>query len=124
MISVLASIIDAVAVAVLLAGLVIASVMGWRTYVAASGRPFERLSGPVLIRFRLTLGRWMLAGLEVLIVSDILHSIVHRSFTEIGILGLIVLIRSVMSYMLDLEIARIDKTEALTEGAAAEGKFS
>ena len=68
----------------------------------------ERLTGPAMTTFRLTLGRSMLTGLEVLIVSDILHSIVHRTLSEVGILTVIVVIRVAMAYFLDLELARIE----------------
>ena len=55
------------------------------------------MSGPFLTHLRLTPGRWLLAGLEVLIISDVLHSIVHRALNDVGILAGIVLIRVVLT---------------------------
>ena len=53
---------------------------------------------------RLTLGTYLLLGLEFLIAADIIRTILQPSFEEVAILGAIVTIRTVISYFLDREI--------------------
>ena len=56
-------------------------------------------------RLRSNLGRVILVGLEVLIVADIVRTIiVEASVTSVVVLGVIVLIRTVLSVSLDIEI--------------------
>jgi len=51
------------------------------------------------------LGNYLLLGLELLIAADVLETIVHPTLREIGILGGIVAIRTVISIFLDRELA-------------------
>lgn len=60
-------------------------------------------------QLRIDLGQVLLLSLEILIISDILHSIVKRTFEEIGILAVIVAIRIALSYFLDHELAGLRK---------------
>ncbi len=54
---------------------------------------------------RANLGRVILLGLEVLIIADIIRTIVvDQSLESVGVLGLIVLIRIVLSFSLEVEI--------------------
>ena len=54
---------------------------------------------------RRTLGRVILLGLEVLIIADIVRTvIVDPSLESVAVLGLIVLIRIVLSFSLEVEI--------------------
>ena len=54
---------------------------------------------------RENLGRAILLGLEVLIIADIIRTIVvDQSLESVAILGLIVAIRIVLSFSLDVEI--------------------
>ncbi len=56
-------------------------------------------------RLRSDLGRVILLGLEVLIVADIVRTIiVEPSLESVGALGAIVLIRTILSFSLDIEI--------------------
>jgi len=64
------------------------------------GDPRERYR-----RLRRQLGQAILLGLEVLIVGDIVRTIiVDPSFESVGVLGMIVLIRIVLSFSLEVEI--------------------
>ena len=64
---------------------------------AHSADPFRQL--------RANLGRVILLGLEVLIIADIIRTIlVDQSLESVGVLGLIVLIRIVLSFSLEVEI--------------------
>lgn len=56
-------------------------------------------------RERIELGRYILAGLEVFIVSDVIHAALSLRFSDLLFLGLLVLIRSVTSWFLDREVA-------------------
>jgi uncharacterized membrane protein len=54
---------------------------------------------------RANLGRVILLGLEVLIMADIIRTIVvDQSLESVAVLGLIVLIRIVLSFSLEVEI--------------------
>jgi uncharacterized membrane protein len=58
---------------------------------------------------RVELGRYILAGLELLIVSDIIHTALSLEFINLVYLALLVLIRSAISYFLDRELAESRK---------------
>ncbi len=56
-------------------------------------------------RLRRNLGRCILLGLEVLIVADIVRTVVvDQTFQSVTVLGIIVLIRILLSFSLDVEI--------------------
>ncbi|MCA0869881.1 DUF1622 domain-containing protein [Seohaeicola saemankumensis] len=57
---------------------------------------------------RIGLGRLILLSLELLIVSDVLHSIASRTLEDLGIVALIVAIRVFMAYFLDKELHRLE----------------
>lgn len=50
------------------------------------------------------LGSYVLLSLEILIAADIIESIINPTFQDILKLGLVVLIRTVISYFLNMEI--------------------
>ena len=58
---------------------------------------------------RVELGRYILTGLEVFIVSDIIHTALSLSLADLAFLGLLVLIRSVTSFFLDRELEQLKK---------------
>lgn len=58
-------------------------------------------------RGRIELGRYILAGLELLIVSDIIHSALSLAISDVIYLGFLVLIRSLISYFLDRELGQL-----------------
>lgn len=91
--------IETAAVLLLLAGLLFSTV---RFLIGLFHRP-ERLTA--FERYRQELGRTLLLSLEVLIAADIIHSlVVDQSFKSLGELGLLVLIRTFLSFSLELEI--------------------
>ena len=58
-----------------------------------------------LSRFRQGLGRAILLGLEFLVAGDIIRTVgVSPTFTSVGVLAIIVLIRTFLSFELELEI--------------------
>ncbi|MFE6919553.1 DUF1622 domain-containing protein [Nocardia sp. NPDC057663] len=55
--------------------------------------------------YRRGLGRAILLGLEFLVAADIIRSVaISPSFTSVGVLALIVLVRTFLSYSLQLEL--------------------
>lgn len=55
--------------------------------------------------YRRNLGRGILLGLEFLVIGDIIGTVaVEPSFQNLGVLGLIVLIRTFLSFSLEVEI--------------------
>ena len=58
-------------------------------------------------RQRMELGRYILAALELLIVSDIIHTAVTLAVADLVFLGLLVVIRSLTSYFLDRELGEL-----------------
>ncbi|MFJ9585239.1 DUF1622 domain-containing protein [Streptomyces acidicola] len=55
-------------------------------------------------RIRLTLGRFLVLGLEFQLAGDILRTAIAPSFTEIGQLAAIAAIRTALNYILGREI--------------------
>ena len=58
---------------------------------------------------RLELGRYILAGLELLIAADVIHTALTFNLDSILFLGALVLIRSVISFILDREIDQLER---------------
>ena len=60
-------------------------------------------------RERIELGRYILAGLELFIVSDVIHTALSLAFADLMFLLLLVVIRSITSYFLDRELDQLKK---------------
>lgn len=58
-------------------------------------------------RERIELGRYILAGLELFIVSDIIHTALSLALADLVFLGLLVIIRSLISFFLDRELKQL-----------------
>lgn len=98
-ISEIVKVVEAVGAAIMVVGGLVA-LLG---YVVAVIRPADRTGA--YHRLRRNLGRVILLGLEVLIVGDIVRTIVVDPTVEsVVVLGLIVLIRIVLSFSLEVEI--------------------
>ncbi|MBO0909642.1 DUF1622 domain-containing protein [Arthrobacter sunyaminii] len=90
--------VDLAGVAVIIVGAVIATVSVVRTLLRRTGRP-------VYEAYRQQLGRSILLGLELLVAADIIRTVaVTPTFESLGVLALIVLIRTFLSYTLQLEV--------------------
>lgn len=63
---------------------------------------------------RLRLGRWLAVALELELGADILRTAVAPTWTEIGQLGAIVVLRTALNFFLQQEI---DKAQARSIGA-------
>jgi uncharacterized membrane protein len=71
----------------------------------AAGDASARIRG--LNRERMELGHYILAGLELLIVSDIIRTALSLAVADLLFLGLLVLIRSAISFFLDRELREL-----------------
>lgn len=81
--------------------LVIVLGIGWSTFLYISHRLAEQHYGTYKIR----IGRSLLLGLEVLVAADIVKTIaLDLTFTSLGLLACLVLIRTFLSWTLVLEI--------------------
>ena len=105
----IANIIDGLVVLLLVSGTVISFGRALRTMAGNRSQ-----GGTVIRQLRVDLGQVLLLSLEVLIVSDILHSIVKRSLEELGMLAITVTIRIALAFFLDREIThlRAEKADA------------
>ncbi|WP_342341679.1 DUF1622 domain-containing protein [Microvirga massiliensis] len=79
------------------------------------------------LRYRANLGRGILLGLELLVAADIIGTVaVTPSFENLAILGLIVLIRTFLSFSLEVEIEgrwpwrRAEAKASASQGTAGE----
>lgn len=85
-------------VGVILVGVVIATVLYGRDLFSIGSREAYE-------RYRANLGRGILLGLEVLIGADIIATIISPlTWESVGLLGMIVLIRTFLSFSLEAEI--------------------
>ncbi|MGB2690911.1 MAG: DUF1622 domain-containing protein [Thermodesulfobacteriota bacterium] len=57
---------------------------------------------------RCYLGTYLLLGLEIMIVADIIKTVLNQTREELIFLGGIVLIRTILSYFLNKEIEQIE----------------
>lgn len=99
-----AYVVDVVGVLVVLLGFAI----GLVGFVAVLLKPKRELDQYVAIQHaRCSLGMYLLFGLELMIASDVLRSIVSRSLEDLALLGVLVVIRTVIAYFLGREIEEI-----------------
>src|SRR5690349_15857359 len=86
-----------IAVAVLMAAFVLG--------VIAAAAEFGRGARPAYQRGREVFGRGILLALEILIAADLVRTLaVEPTLENIGVLALIVVVRTLLSFSLDIEI--------------------
>lgn len=98
--------IELFAIAILLAGLL----RFGRAFLSgevARHDPHER--GHRLNLGRLTLGRHILTGMEVLIVADLIRTMLDLTLNNILLLGGLVAIRSLISFFLERELSHLER---------------
>jgi len=103
---VLAAIVEAAAA--LIIGLAAIEATARSLLLFLPGRPVRDGSDPKEL-VRLRLGRWLAVALEIELGADILRTAVAPTWTEIGQLGAIVVLRTALNFFLQQEI---DKAEA------------
>ena len=89
---------DGAGVLVVVAGITAASLQ--------AGLRLARREQGVYEQYRRLLGRSILLGLEFLVAADIIRTVaVEPSFENVGVLALIVAIRTFLSFTLELEVS-------------------
>lgn len=61
---------------------------------------------------RRILGAYILTGIEFMIASDIIHTVITREFADLLFVGLLVIIRTAISYFLGKELAELEHMQA------------
>jgi uncharacterized membrane protein len=93
---------EAVGLLVLVIGTIIAL---FRYCRSLSHRPHDAYAFRAL---RESIGRSILLGLEFLVAADIIRSVaIDPTFASVGVLGLIVLVRTFLSWSLEVEITGV-----------------
>jgi uncharacterized membrane protein len=96
--------IDGIGVVVMLIGFVLAM---WR-FPPTLFKPSAVAIGEVQV-IRCSLGTYLVFALELMIVSDLIHSVVSRTLEDLYFLGAIVVVRTVISYFLNKEIESLQE---------------
>lgn len=88
------------------AGVIVLLVGAVYALISSAATLLRRLPGSTAYRvLRESLGRAILLSLELLVAADIIRSVVlEPTFISIGVLGLLVLIRTFLSWSLEVEI--------------------
>jgi uncharacterized membrane protein len=98
-IEILAKLLEVAGVAIILGGVVLAS--AWFVRAGWSGGDWSS----AYERYRANLGRGILLGLELLVGADIIGTITAPlTFTSVGLLAMIIVIRTFLSFSLETEI--------------------
>lgn len=100
----LSSGIDAVAVVIISLGVLYSLV---RYFYGLSG--FEK--GISIDTMRLDLGRSIVLGVEYLLAADIIRTMITPDYYAIGLLASLVIIRTVLTYFLNIELRTLAKQE-------------
>lgn len=116
----LALVIEVLAVGIIVVGTIVATAGYVRLLLQGEGglEGYERYKG--------RMGRALLLGLEILVAADIVRTVaLEPSLTNIAILGILVLIRTFLSWSLVVEIEhtwpwRIGRKEAVAASAPGE----
>ena len=91
-------VVETVGVLILLAGLIVSTVR----YLYGIA---QKQGSKAYIAYRRNLGRTLLLTLEFLIAADILETVaVERTLTSLGLLGGLVIIRTFLSFALEVEL--------------------
>ena len=99
--------VEAVAVVVIVAGAVQAVVGLFKPPADASEHRFAGKKS-VWLRF----GMWLLLGLEFTLAADVIRTVIAPSWTEIGQLGAIAVIRTFLNYFLERDLEKGSEAEA------------
>jgi uncharacterized membrane protein len=112
--SLLATIVDASTGAAIGVG-VLAALLRTARLIVRRGTSLDSAMSEI----RITLGRWLALALELALAADILRTVMIPTWDEIGKLGAIVVLRTVLNYFLEREIEQEQKkAEYVLESAA------
>ena len=109
--------VDGVAVLVMLFGFVVATVR----FVPTLARPAGASAIGEIQMIRCSLGTYLVFALELMIISDLLHSVVSRTLEDLYFLAGIVVLRTLIAFFLNKEIQELREQAPSTKFAEAEG---
>jgi uncharacterized membrane protein len=113
--------VEALGKAVDITGIVIIVVGAAVATVAYVRRAVAGWSADAFVAYRRALGRAILLGLEFLVAGDIIRTVaISPTFESVGVLGLIVVIRTFLSVALQVETEARWPWQPRPEGAASE----
>ena len=105
------SILEAIAVAIDLVGIAILVFAALKFIVHFLAFEIKRLRGleyvDVIRDLRLGLGSYILLSLEFMILSDIINSAILLNMNDLLLLGVLVIIRTALSFFLGLEMSAV-----------------
>ncbi len=110
--------IDFIGVGIILFGFVISLIGLFRALAMGAGlrRSLADLHG-----VRLQLGSYILVGIEFMIASDIIHTVVTRELADLAFVGALVAIRTAISFFLGREIMEVRREEEAEAAARRAG---
>lgn len=96
----LGSVVDGVGILIIVLGLILSVLIFFKDWYKEDGLKDS------YVRLRQNIGKAILLGLEFLVAGDIIRSVGGNdpTFISIGILGLIVIIRTFLSFTFELEV--------------------
>lgn len=97
--------IDLIGVAIIIFGFNIALLKLIAALLKGAGL-FRRLGN--IADARRTLGSYILTGIEFMIASDIIHTVITRELIDLLYVGLLVVIRTAISFFLGKEVAELE----------------
>jgi uncharacterized membrane protein len=80
-----------------------------KSFVLIKFKPREKDAVSASEEIRQRLGAHLLLGLEIFIAADIISTVVSPTWEKVGILSVIVIIRTILSYFLRIELKREDQ---------------
>ncbi|MEM7363117.1 MAG: DUF1622 domain-containing protein [Pseudomonadota bacterium] len=95
--------VDIIAVTVMLIGFVIGL---WQFLPALTSKSAAE-EVDLIQQVRCRLGNYLVLALELMIVSDLIHTVISHELEDLYFLGMLVAIRTVVSYFLNKEIQEI-----------------
>ncbi|MEG0993417.1 MAG: DUF1622 domain-containing protein [Bacteroidales bacterium] len=105
--TIVANIISGISIVIVVYGTIIGFIRFVRNEMNRIHHKFKQTD---LRRIRVECGSYLLLGLEFLIASDILETVLHPDLQELALLGGIVIVRIVLSYFLNREIKELNDT--------------
>jgi uncharacterized membrane protein len=104
-----ASVIDLIGITIVLWGFVRALL----EFVLNESRRFRtHLGASCMHRVRIDLGTYILVGIEFMIASDIIQTVIKRQLKDLIFVAALVAIRTAISYFLGLEVAEVRRQQS------------
>lgn len=91
-------VVDAFGIAVIIGGILLSSIQFIQHKLSNTENAYQR--------YRQGIGRAILLGLEILVAADIIRTVgIKPDFESVGVLAMIVLIRTFLSWTLEVELS-------------------